>query len=472
MYCKLKPEFLLRGWEKLPYALVSRKSNMPLFISKDEMDALKLCDGTVDLSLPLIPAKLREMIPQIIKNGVIEECRPGDALLPDQAYQLYPARYIQTAHWSITGRCNYRCKHCYMSAPDAKYGELDHDTVMDIAQQIADCGIMNVSITGGEPLVRSDFMEIVDALLARGVHITTIYSNGRLVTDRLLDALAERGIHPEFNMSFDGLGHHDWLRGIDGAEQIAREAFIRCTEKGFPTGAEMCLHQDNKHTLRETVKALASWGCTHLKTNPVSDVGAWKEGGYGESVSKGELYQLYVDYIPEYYEDNMPLTLQLGGFFNANPRRPETYDIPLLKTCTAPDSMCICGHARMTMYISPESRALPCMALSGMDIQQEFPLITEQGLAKCITESRYMQLIDTRASEYLAHNPDCKACPYALRCIGGCRAAALETNPMDILSPDSFACELFRGGWISRIAAAVAEARPEAKCSASLDGII
>ncbi|WP_289466325.1 radical SAM protein, partial [Klebsiella pneumoniae] len=73
------------------------------------------------------------------------------------------ARYIRTAHWSITGRCNYRCKHCYMSAPDAKLGELSHETIMSIVQQLIDCGIYQVSLTGGEPLVRKDFMEIVDA---------------------------------------------------------------------------------------------------------------------------------------------------------------------------------------------------------------------------------------------------------------------------------------------------------------------
>ena len=67
-----------------------------------------------------------------------------------------------------------------MSAPDAKYGELSHEAVMSIVQQLIHCGVMEVSLTGGEPLVRRDFLEIVDALLAGGIQITTIYSNGRL----------------------------------------------------------------------------------------------------------------------------------------------------------------------------------------------------------------------------------------------------------------------------------------------------
>ena len=460
MFYKLNPGFMLRGWQKLPYAIV-RKGARPTFISKTEMQALQLCNGRIDLSLPLVPQEVRDLLPTLEKHGVISRCEKGDSIAPEQEYRLYPARYIRTAHWSITGHCNYRCKHCYMSAPDAKYGELDHETIMSMVQQLIDCGVMEVSLTGGEPLVRKDFMEIVDALLAGGITITTIYSNGKLVTDNLLDELDRRGIHPEFNMSYDGTeGWHDWLRGIPGAGKIAEEAFLRCREKGFPTGAEMCIHQGNKHLLRDTVNRLAELGCRSLKTNPISNVGAWKDGGYGESISVEELYRLYFDYIPHYYEDGMPLSLQLGGFFSADPRKPEEYDIPAIKNCADPDKTCVCGHARMVMYISAEGRALPCMSLSGMDIQQEFPLIPEIGLARCITDSRYMRLIDTRATEVLNHNPECASCEYALQCLAGCRASALETTPDDILAPDRAICGIFKGGWVQRIDALMQEIKP------------
>ena len=464
MYYKLNPEFMLRGWQKLPYALV-RRGERARFITAKEMGALQLCNGRINTDLPLVSQEIRDMLPEVEKNGIISRCEAGDSIAPEQEYKLYPARYIRTAHWSITGKCNYRCKHCYMSAPDAKLGEMDHDGVMSIVQQLIDCGIYEVSLTGGEPLVRKDFLEIVDALLAGGITITTIYSNGKLVTDKLLDALDKRGIHPEFNMSYDGTqGWHDWLRGIPGAGKIAEEAFLRCREKGFPTGAEMCIHSGNKHLLRESVKKLAEWGCRSLKTNPISNVGAWKEGGYGEAISLDALYQVYLDYIPKYYEDGMPLSLQLGGFFSASPSDPAHYDIPSRKYCSDPEKTCVCGHARMVMYISAEGRALPCMALSGMDIQQEFPLIPEIGLAQCITDSRYMRLIDTRATEILAHNPECRACEHAMQCLGGCRASALETAPDDILAPDRAICAIFKGGWAEKIEKVMREIRPGKFC--------
>ena len=467
MFYRLNERLLLRGWEKLPYAMVEKGVSRPLFINATEMQALQMCNGLIDLSLPLVPQAVRDLLPILVERGIIAPCQRGEGINPEQEYRQYPARYIRTAHWSITGRCNYRCRHCYMSAPDAKLGELSHEQVMDIVRQLIECGVMEVSLTGGEPLVRSDFLEIVDALLAGGIRITTIYSNGRLVTDQLLDELERRGIHPEFNMSYDGVdGWHDWLRGIPGAGRIAEEAFLRCRDRGFPTGAEMCIHKGNRHLLRATVLRLAEMGCRSLKTNPISDVGAWKEGGYGESISVEELYQTYYDYLPQYYADGMPLSLQLGGFFMADPDEPDRYDLPSVKNCARPEATCVCGHARMVMYISAEGRTLPCMALSGMDIQHEFPLITEIGLSRCITDSRYMRLLDTRASEVLAHNAECSACPHAQRCLGGCRASALETSPDDILAPDRAVCAIFRGGWVEKIAARMKEIRPEASCPA------
>ena len=71
------------------------------------------------MDLPIIPGKTKEMVGRMEKNGFVEARETPAQLLPDQEYRLYPNRYIKTAHWSITGKCNYKCKQCYMSAPDA-----------------------------------------------------------------------------------------------------------------------------------------------------------------------------------------------------------------------------------------------------------------------------------------------------------------------------------------------------------------
>jgi len=340
-----------------------------------------------------------------------------------------------------------------MSAPEAKYGELSYKQCTDIIDQLYDCGVMNVSITGGEALVREDFFELLDRMLAYGINITTIYSNGKLVTAELLDALERRRIYPEFNLSFDGVGWHDWLRGVEGAEEIALNTFRLCKERGFPIGAELCLHQRNRHTLRESINLLASIGVRSLKTNPTSMSGAWTENAGGDNLSITELYKIYLDYIPWFFKDGSPISLQLGGFFMAN-KGAKKFILPSVKSDgnEKTGKNFVCGHAREVMYISAEGRILPCMSLSGMDVQNEFPLITETALCECLTDSVYMKLIETTVDEFIGRNPECSECVHKYLCGAGCRASALDgTISGDLLGVDKAVCEFYKGGYIERV---------------------
>lgn len=453
MYYLLDEKFLLRGYEKLPYCLVKRPENMLCFLNVKAFEALSVCDGTIDISLPVITDEIRGTIKELEKEGIVHPSGTPSALKPEQEYRKHENRYIRTAHWSITGKCNYRCKHCYMSAPEAKLGELPYETIMDIARQIIDCGIAEVSLTGGEPLVRKDFLKIVELFVRNGVRISQIYSNGKLVTKELLTALDKIGIHPEFNMSYDGDEKwHDWLRGIPNAGEIVLNAFDLCHEMGFPTGAEMCLHKGNAHLLRQSVNTLAARHCHSLKTNPVSDTELWSKYGADYSIGIEELYDVYLDYIPQFFEDGMPISLMLGGFFRCGKGSTKWSITSMKQEGNEPcENAVICGHARQTLYISPEGRMLPCMPLAAQQIQENYPIIMEIGLAKGLSDSSYMKLITTRLSDYLEKNAECAACEYRWQCAGGCRASALQFSPGNIMAPDRAICKIFRGGYIEKI---------------------
>ena len=416
----LREDLVLRGWEKLPYAVVERPHNGVRFVDARTFEALSLCDGQIDLSLPIISDEVRAIVEKLEEQGAVRPCEPGERLTPDQEYRRYQNRFVRTAHWSITGKCNYRCRHCYMSAPDAKLGEIDHDTMMDLARQIADCGILEVSLTGGEPLVRRDFMELVDALLSYRIRIAQI------------DAVLA--------------------------------AFDLCHERGFPTGAEMCLHQGNKHLLRESVSTLAAHHCESLKVNPVADTDTWERLGEDRSLTLEETFEVYLDYIPCFYEDGAPLGLHLGGFFMGRPGSgdwtiPNIGKHPEERDPAACASQVTCGHARQTLYLSPEARMLPCMALSSMPMQERYPLATEIGLRQGLSDSEYLSLIDTRVSALWEHNLECAQCEHRGACAGGCRASALFTAPDDILSPDRAQCLILKGGYAPRIREAVEKAQ-------------
>ena len=109
---------------------------------------------------------------------------------------------------------------------------------------------------------------------------------------------------------------------------------------------------------------------------------------------------------------------------------------------------------------------MTCMPISNNDeFMADYPRIQELGLRKSLTDSKYMELINTRAGEVLAHNEKCVSCRYRKLCLGGCRAAALLSHPRDILAPDEYTCRIFRDGWLQKIESRIAQLRPTAQCS-------
>ncbi len=462
MYYKLQENVCLRGWERLPWAILVRPENRVSFLRDEtEFRAMELCNGRIDCDGALIPQKLRALIHIAEEKGIVKACEYGDSISEDQEYRRYENRFIRTAHWSITGKCNYRCRHCYMSAPIGKLGELSHESVMDILSQLDDCGVTQISLTGGEPLIRKDWWDIIDGIVERKMHLVQIYSNGALVSRELLQGLKERGLTPEFNMSYDGdEGWHDWLRGIKGAGSAVLRAFDLCHEYGFPTGAEMCVHRGNLHLIRQSIRTLAEHHCRSLKINPVSPTELWDQFGQDKTLSMEEAYEAYLDYIPWFFEDGMPLSLMMGGAFQCG-KGSTRWSIPMQKYDGGDFCLrqTICGHARQTLYISPEGRMLPCLSLSSEDIQNDYPLISEVGLRQGLTDSTYMELIDTRVDEYLRAVPECGECSYAKICAGGCRASALSFSKSGtLMAPDRACCILFRDGWADKIRSAASKA--------------
>lgn len=460
----LKKEYELCGWQKMPYVLRNKtfpgKGGM-MVISRAVYELLILCNGRVDFDFPFFREEQRTALRQMKEDGIIDEAGP-EAEGREIVWNYHDNRYIESAHWAVTGRCNSKCRHCFVSAPDAKLGELSHETVFGIIDELAGVGIATVDLTGGECLVRSDFMELVKRLHEKEIRIRTIYTNGYLVSEKLLTDLLTLGVRPEFNMSFDGVGYHDWMRGITGAEKMTSDAFRLCREMGFRTACEMCLFRSNAHTLRESVRYLASLGVSDLKVNPVINSELWEPYNEKETLSDDEVFQKYLEYVPQFYEDGAPMNVMLGGFFYGY-KDAGYYSIPACKSCREEDlkNVCLCGHARNVLFITADGRTIPCMPLSDRPVAEKFPLITEIGLKKCLSDSFYMDFIDTRAPALLAHNEKCTRCDFRNNCIGGCRASALQVHPDDLLAPDESVCRFFSGGYFDALRKLMGSRFPE-----------
>lgn len=451
----MSERFALRGWEDKPFALRDMKSGKVSALSEDIFRALSFCNGVMDMDNTMIPDVYRKIAGALAEKGIVKPCEDGRPLSPAQRYRAHPCHFMASAFWAITGACNMSCRHCFMSAPRAKFGELSHDACMDVVRQLGEAGVPMVRLTGGEPLVRGDFLELVDALIEQNVHISEINTNGMLVDEALLDALEGRGIRPEFSLSFDGVGWHDWMRGMDGAEGMVIDTIRMLRDRGFYVAVESTFHRNSIGSAPETMMLLAELGVDEWKVAPVLNSGDWLNEDDSLNLRIEELGAAYVALIARYFEEGSPLTMMIRRFFTCF-KGSGDYFVPYRKCGEESDPLCLA--VRNTMYLSADGRMLPCTALSGLPIQEDMPGLSDMTVAQALSGSPYLERIETPVSALIEHNPECASCEYRRVCGGGCRAVAMSINgDNDYLGRDLAACTFFRGGYEDKIRSVAAQ---------------
>ena len=130
-----------------------------------------------------------------------------------------PPREGRQLTWEITRFCNLMCDHCCTtSGPDADRSiEPETSVLVDVAASLADAGIAKVQFSGGEPLLRSGFLEMLEVIDTRRVRVH-VASNGYSLTEQTVERLRTVGIH-KLSISVDGgtAAHHDAMRRKAGA---------------------------------------------------------------------------------------------------------------------------------------------------------------------------------------------------------------------------------------------------------------
>lgn len=173
-------------------------------------------------------------------------------------------------------------------------------------------------------------------------------------------------------MSYDGNSWHDWMRGIDGAEETVLSAFRLLRDRGYTSSSSMAIHRKSIGTLRESVLTLSEAGCGSLKVNVAYPSGEWiNHPEY--FLTMDEAYNAYLDYIPRYFDDDAPLAIMLEGCFNYEPGAPMWNMISDKDTGGAFDTVPVCAALRSSIYVAPEGNVLPCQSMISAPILDRYP---------------------------------------------------------------------------------------------------
>ncbi len=181
--------------------------------------------------------------------GHSQQPRPlGAARLQDAVRPTYCV-------WEVTLRCDLSCAHCGSRAGKPRADELNAAECLDVIRQLAELGVREVSLIGGEVYLRQDWEELVRAVRDAGM-ICGIVSGGRGFTRERARQAKAAGVSG-VSISVDGLeSAHDQLRALNGSYRAAMAALDALAAADVRRAANTQINRLSRDDLPELLERL------------------------------------------------------------------------------------------------------------------------------------------------------------------------------------------------------------------------
>jgi pyrroloquinoline quinone biosynthesis protein E len=305
----------------------------------------------------------------------------------------------------LTYRCPLRCVYCSNPLDYGRHDrELDTETWIRVLREAEDLGVVQVNLTGGEPLVRDD----LEALIAEARRLdlyTNLITSGIPLRRERLARFRELGLdNVQVSIQDTVAASSDRIAGLRSFDRkLAVAGWVK--ELGFPLTLNTVLHRENLDRVDEVVALAERLGADRLELANAQYLG-WalpnraallptrEQLERGRAVAadarrrlRGKMEVLFV--TPDYYTD-----------------------VP---------KACMDGWARRFMVVSPDGLALPCHAahtLPGLT----FDSVTERSLGDIWRDSSGFQAF--RGEDWMLE--PCRSCDRRAIDFGGCRCQAFH----------------------------------------------
>jgi SynChlorMet cassette radical SAM/SPASM protein ScmE len=192
---------------------------------------------------------------------------------------------------SITGKCNLKCNYCFYANEMAGLKDLPTATWLKFFKELAEIGIMDASLTGGEALLRPDIFELIDGLIANRMRYNLL-SNGTLIDEKLLKKFesGKRRLRLDYiQVSIDGstAAIHNQSRPDSFDKALRGLKLLKKT--GFPLAVRTTINRHNLNDLENIAKLLLEdIGISSFGTNEAMPIGSGCRSDAGMSLSPQE----------------------------------------------------------------------------------------------------------------------------------------------------------------------------------------
>jgi len=264
-------------------------------------DVLSRCDGQTTLADILhdvlstyegegfdMGAVCRDYVAELIGEGLLDlHTEPVDGssrVRGSRAYEC-PAHFMI----ELTDQCNLRCAHCYRDSSPERDTSIPTRKLLNIIDQMADNGVSTIELTGGEPTMRKDFLDIFHYCAQRFVSVA-IVSNGWFITDDWARQMSEYdNVIVQIDLDGSYAEAHDTLRGRTGSFEHSLRAGRALSKHGVRFRTAMNIYAGNFDTIQETAALAKNIGANWFSFSPVTDLG---RGRTADTISYAQVGQL------------------------------------------------------------------------------------------------------------------------------------------------------------------------------------
>ncbi len=308
----------------------------------------------------------------------------------------------------VTRRCHTRCRLCYVDSGEDRADTLTKNEIFKTIDQMAGMGIQFIALSGGDPLAREDFVDIMEYI--REEHDIIPGLSTSLLALREEDAQRMKEIDAVVQVSLDGSSPeiNDWNRGEGSFEKTMRGLELLQRHE-IPFRFAYVISKHNVEDVENMISLAINAGA--------------KEVAFGKVREAGRARHLDTEAVPDVTEmtsayhrlyRNHVLTRETGLKIRCKHNQPLLTGLQERAGCLP------CGAGRRFVQVSYNGDIVPCSLLSG---EKQFRLgnVRTDAVSDIWAGSPVYEFFRRTTVEDI---DVCRDCSVKYLCGGGCRADA------------------------------------------------
>jgi SynChlorMet cassette radical SAM/SPASM protein ScmE len=344
---------------------------------------------------------------------------------------------------ALTNRCNSACVHCNV-ATTRDFRDLSHHEWLKIILELAELKVFRLWLSGGEPLMRADFFDLVSEI-EKHHFFYGLNTNATLITHETAEKLAGLKRLTTVVVSLEGpnASIHDRMRGIGTFEKtMAGLQHLTANLENIETYTTVT--RLNFRHIEEIILLALDNGVSSIKFNELLPLGQGYRQRAELTLSNSERREVFkeVERLDRHYPDVISGSyLDMGRFFK------EFEDSSPAAACE-PGFLNSCRGGVQAITIRPDGKIVPCDRLWDLVAGD----LKEKSLKEIWFSSPVFEDMRTRSSFSLSDISKCSGCEVMDLCTGGCPAVTYalydslkEGDPLScyrILKSDGYPYEL------------------------------